>query len=208
MKRKTYEYALGFIFILLGLNFLKIYRNSSRLEKLFETRKKILRRSCLVKGKISRMKKSREISFSDLLAFHKKVHDLDQELEEDVEKCGPRFPGNNRGVYDIPGKKILACLVPKCASTTFTRALAPLAMRNGTAADYHAPLVYEQLHEFAATTINYLDEDPKYANYLSFNVVRNPFERLYAAWSDKFRTGEIIESKKVVNVIRRLEIDF
>ena len=200
MKRKTYEYTLCFIFVLVGLNILKIYEKTSRLDKLFEKRKKILKRSCLVKHRISQMKKSREITFSDLLAFHRKVHTIDEELKIDDEKCGPRFPGGNRGVYDIPGKKILACLVPKCASTTFTRALAPLAMRNGTAADFHAPLVYEQLHEFAATTINYLDEDPKYAHYLSFNVVRNPFERLYAAWSDKFRTGEVIEDLKVQKI--------
>ena len=71
-------------------------------------------------------------------------------------------------------------------------------MGNGTAEDYQAPLVYEQLQEKAwPTTINYLDEDPKYAHYLSFNLVRNPFERLYAAWSDKFRTDKVIEDLKV-----------
>ena len=96
MKRKTYEYILTFIFALLGFNFLKIYQKTARFEKLFQTRRKILQRSCFVKHRISQMKKSRENSFSDLLSFHKKIHNIDEELEPDVEKCGPRFPGKAR----------------------------------------------------------------------------------------------------------------
>ena len=123
IRKRRLEYAFGFLLAFLGLNFLKIYLRNSRLEKLFEKRKKILQRSCSVKSEIYRLKKSKNSSFSELLDFHKKVHDLEASLEdvEDTSQCGPRFPGFSRSLFDLADQKILACLVPKCGTTSFHR---------------------------------------------------------------------------------------
>ena len=80
---------------------------------------------------------------------------------------------------------------------SFFKALAPLAYKNGTADDFEAPLVYKQLHHRAVTTLDYLDKNEKFNEYLRFAIVRNPFERLYSAWGDKLRTGNFIEAMKV-----------
>ena len=123
IRKRRLEYAFGFLLAFLGFNFLKIYLRNSRLEKLFERRKKILQRSCSVKGEIYRLKKSKNSSFLELLDFHKKVHDLEASLEdvEETSECGPRFPGFSRSLFDLSDNKILACLVPKCGTTSFHR---------------------------------------------------------------------------------------
>ena len=74
--------------------------------------------------------KTNNTSFKELLQFHRKLHDLDTVFEyNDTTTCYSRRPGKNKLIFDFPYDRLLICLPPKCASTSFHRAFTPFAKK-------------------------------------------------------------------------------
>lgn len=121
-------------------------REKESVEEKMIRKREILKRACSIKSTLVEMSQNGS-SYEMLLEWHKKIHNLDIDIEPDNKICWPPLqrPDTRMFHYKLPiyESPPLFCLPPKCGTTSYQRALAS-EIATGLSDNYNGTLKYQR----------------------------------------------------------------